>query len=67
MTRRVIVYYTGIGANKSGKHTVGSFVRKMRAFARNDPTFDQSRRTRFTLADWLAYSGAELVHLPKRV
>lgn len=58
------VFYTGIGANKSGKHTKDSFIRIMKAFVRTrDPEYkyNKSKFDKYTLKDWLQYSGAELV------
>lgn len=58
------IFYTGIGANKSGKHTKESFVRVMKAFVRKyEPMYEEKKTKfdKFTLKDWLKYSGAEMI------
>lgn len=50
-----VVFYTGIGANKTGRHSPGSFMRIMRKHFRDD------RRAGFGLCEWVNWAGAELV------
>lgn len=64
----LIVYYTGIGANKSGKHTKDQFLRVMKKTFIDNPSFyqmfgaeyDPKKLSKFTFKDWVKWSGAEV-------
>ena len=64
----MIVFYTGIGANKNGKHTKEEFLKIMlTTFTKTDAYYklygsshDPKKLKKFTFVQWIKWSGAEI-------
>ena len=57
------IFYTGIGSNKTGRHTKDAFLKIMYKHFLSDPTISQEERDlmkKYKLRDWLSFSGAQL-------
>lgn len=53
------IYYTGIGANKSGRHSVNSFLKLVKKhFLKPELYGDEVKK--YKLKDWIKFTGAEL-------
>ena len=65
----VMVYYTGIGAKKSGRHTKEEFLKIMNNFVDDDKyykyykinTYNPNKLKKFTFNEWIEWSGAEII------
>ena len=65
----MFIYYTGIGSIPTGIHSEEEFMQAMRVFRKQDLEPDQllfkdwtlpEDFDKFTLKDWIEYSGAEI-------
>jgi hypothetical protein len=54
------VYYTGIGAKTDGKHTPAEFIKIMKEFTAGSKMYPGVDFNKYTLDQWLVFSGAEL-------
>ena len=61
----IIIYYTGVGANKNGLHTESEFISKMkRNFIKDSDEYSHLYK-KYKLKQWIEFSGAIVIRTKK--